>query len=130
MLKHSLAIMLIASTAVLTGCGGATGCNDSSVKDKVMDLINTELAKDAYHTQLADKYTDTGISQVQTTAHDDDLKTAQCHALYSFTYKGHVMTSEFNYETSVMEDTGDTYVKTEIDDIKHLYRESLMTYGL
>lgn len=116
-------VMLAGSIALLlVGCsGGTANCNDSTVKQTAISIIESNIQKALWGKDLYDKglVSNSEISSVKTTSNDKDLDTYTCAANFGFDFKGNPQSIAVTYELSYLEDQGDTEVSVNgVDAVK------------
>lgn len=106
----------------LAGCSGGTAkCNDGTVKQTVMSIIESNVQKAVWGKELYDKsfVSNTSVSNIKTTSHNDELDSYTCAAQFDFEFKGKSQSVPVTYELSYLEDQDDTEVSVYgVDDVK------------
>lgn len=120
--------MVILLICHLTGCGGVSECNDTSIKETVLNLVDKEMTEYATTTKFGSWYqnakpsfSDIKVYEISTSSKDDELGKRSCSAKYGFTYKDKEYSEDIVYKLKYIEDEDDTMVSLNIERIKLMY---------
>jgi hypothetical protein len=98
---------------LLAGCSGGTAeCNDSSIKESVISIINFNVQKTKWGQELYDNavISEISISNVKTTSYNEKIDQYMCESQFNFEYKEEPQSVDISYELSYLEDQNDTEI--------------------
>lgn len=109
----------LACATLLAGCGTA-GCNDSGVKDTVVELLLEDVGDAAWGREMIGSERARGfrVTDVKTVERDEELDTYTCEATLSFEFDGEEQTRAIEYDTAYLEDSNDTEITVYPDVVK------------
>jgi antitoxin component YwqK of YwqJK toxin-antitoxin module len=103
----------------LTACKGKVDCNDGSVKEDALEIIQSNLDKAVWYNEMKLAITGTStLENIKTEHAAESGKRAECSATYLMTYNGKERSFNVEYELAYLEDKKETDVAVGIGAIQ------------
>lgn len=106
-------LVLFPVLGLLAGCGGAARCNDSQVKETIVQMVDNQVKDAVWAQDMFDKgwISNIELTDIKTTSHDTELGSYSCEAQYHFDYRGHPQAKVLSYDLTYVEDRKDTQIE-------------------